>query len=653
MAKNEDKEIESYRSLMVPPREFEDGFSVSSLIGAFFIGVLMVPGSMYMTLLAGLGVGPAARWVTIILFIEVAKRAHQSLSKAQIFTLFYIAGAVMTMPFEQLLYQQFFVGSAAAVGHGMVELIPTWYAPTDPEVLADRNFFQLAWLPALGLIVFRFVISRLDNTVLGYGLFKLASDIEKLPFPMAPIGAQGILALAEDMDEKKGTPETWRWRFFSIGGAVGLAFGLLYLGIPTLSDAVFGRTIQLFPIPFVDWTGRTQSILPAVATGLSFDMGALILGMVLPFFSVVGMFAGLIITIILNPLLYHGRVLTAWVPGDSTVETLFKNQLDFYFSFGLGISLAIAVIGIFSTLRSLRRIRAHQADPGSVDIVRDRGDIPVPAIVWVYAITTLIYILVCGYLIDWHPGVMVILVIYGLIYTPIISFVTARLEGLVGQVLTIPLVREAGLILSGYQGVAVWFLPFPMHNYGVQTVFYREAELTGTKFTSIWKSELFLVPFIVVTSIFFAQFIWSMGAVPSSSYPYAEKIWELNAKNEALLYSSTLGGFSQFREAFKPEVVGAGMGSGLLLFGILSVLGAPTMLLYGAVQGLNQTMPHVVLPMIFGALLGRFYFEKKMGKNWRKFAPVISAGYFCGFGVMAMFCIGVKFLSRSAFDLPY
>ena len=648
-----DKEIESYRSLMVPPSKFEEGFSVSSLVGALFIGILMVPGSMYMNLLAGFGVGPAARWVTIILFIEVAKRAHQSLSKAQIFTLFYIAGAVMAMPFESLLYQQFFVRSAAAVGHGMVELIPYWYAPTDPEVLADRNFFQLAWLPALGLVLFRFAISRLDNTVLGYGLFKVASDIERLPFPLAPIGAQGIMALSEDLDHKGNNRHSWRWRNFSIGGAIGLVFGFLYLGIPTLSDAFFGRTIQIFPIPFADWTGRTQSILPAVATGISFDLGSLILGMVLPFYAVVGSFAGLIITFILNPILHHGRMLSAWVPGDSTVETLFKNQLDFYFSFGLGISLAIASIGIYSTVQGLRRIRAHNADPSAVLTPPGRGDIPVPAMIWVYAGSTLLYILVCGYLIGWHPGVMAILFFYGLLYTPIVSFVTARLEGLVGQALTIPLVREAGLILSGYQGVAVWFLPFPMHNYGVQTVFYREAELTGTKFTSIWKSEMFLVPFIVVISIFFAQFIWSMGDIPSSSYPYAEKIWELNAKNDALLYSATLGGYSQFREAFKPEVMASGFGAGLGLFALLSVIGAPTMLLYGAVQGLNQTLPHVVLPMFLGALLGRFFFERRIGPEWRKFIPVISAGYFCGFGVITMFSIGVKFLSRSVFELPY
>ncbi len=88
-----DQELESYRQIMLPPGTYEEGFSWASVIGAVFIGILMVPGSIYMHLLAGLGVGPAAKWVTVILFMEVAKRAHQDLRKAQIFTLFYMSDA--------------------------------------------------------------------------------------------------------------------------------------------------------------------------------------------------------------------------------------------------------------------------------------------------------------------------------------------------------------------------------------------------------------------------------------------------------------------------------------------------------------------------------------------------------------------------------
>ncbi len=163
-----------------------------------------------MTLLAGASIGPAAQWVTLILFIEVARRANQHLGKAQVFTLFYISGAIMVTA-SQLeggfhgglgaLWSQFYVQSDAAVAQGIAEQIPSWVAPTDPAVLAERSLFMKEWLPAIGLITFTMIIGRIDNMILGYGLFRIASDIEKLPFPMAPVGAQGILALTEENDD--------------------------------------------------------------------------------------------------------------------------------------------------------------------------------------------------------------------------------------------------------------------------------------------------------------------------------------------------------------------------------------------------------------------------------------------------------------------
>lgn len=648
-----DKEVEQFRSVMEPPNVFEEGFTWSSLLAGFFVGLIMVPGSMYMNLLAGQGVGPAARWVTVILFLEVAKRAHKSLRQAQIFTLFYIAGAAVSVPFQGLLFNQFFVQSQAAIGQGMVDQIPSWFAPTDPHVLATRNFFQKAWLPAVGLVLFKTIFSRLDNTVLSYGLFKLASDVERLPFPMAPIGAQGMMALAEDMEEKEGGQRSRRWRVFSIGGAIGLVFGFLYLGVPTLSSALLGKSIRMFPIPFADWTGQTQDILPAVATGFSFDMGQFILGMVMPFWSVIGAFSGLMVTFVMNPILYKSHILTSWQPGDSTVETNFKNTLDFYFSFGLGLSLAIALIGVFMIFVSLRK-RRRESGRDMVQVPKGRGDIRFKAIGLVYLTSTMIYILVCGALIDWHRGVMIVLVVYGFLYTPIISYVTARLEGMVGQALTIPMVREAGMILSGYHGIAVWFLPFPIHNYGVQTVFYRQAELTGTKFTSIWKSEVLIVPFVVLCSIIFAQFIWSLAPVPSENYPFTVAMWELTARNQALLYSATSEGYSQFQEAFNGTYIGFGLLAGLGLFGVLKLFAAPVFLLYGMVKGFNQVLPHVIMPQLLGCLLGRFYFQRKFGvTQWRKSIPVLSAGFFCGAGLISVFCIGVMFLSKSVFKMPF
>ena len=85
MARRIDKELEEFRRIMEVPSTFEEGFRWSSLLGAIFVALLMVPGAIYMGLLAGVGIGGAAQWVTVILFIEVARRAHKHLGKSEIF----------------------------------------------------------------------------------------------------------------------------------------------------------------------------------------------------------------------------------------------------------------------------------------------------------------------------------------------------------------------------------------------------------------------------------------------------------------------------------------------------------------------------------------------------------------------------------------
>lgn len=657
-----DAELERYRSLMETPSTFEDGFSWISLAGALFVALLMVPGAMYMGLLAGnLNIGPAAQWVTVILFIEVAKRANKTLKKAEIFVFFYIAGSLLSTPFGGLVWNQFFIQSDAAKAAGIAENIPAWFAPRDPAVLRERSFFMWDWMPVIGMIVFQQVVGRINGVILCYGLFRVASDIEKLPFPMAPIGAQGVLALAEDADETE-SGGSWRKRVFSIGGAMGIAFGLIYVGMPTITQAFFGDRVEMIPIPFVDWTPRTQEFLPAVATGLSFDLGNLIVGMVLPFYAMVGSVLGLLVTFVMNPILQRTGFLPSWQNGDTTVLTGFKNTIDFYLSFGIGVSIAVALIGFYAVWKGVKKLREQKAaataqsrldDEKEMQRIKERGHIPFTLVLAVYLFTTLAYIVVSGFLINWHTGVMVVLIFYGFLYTPIISYVTARLEGMVGQAVEIPLVREAGFILSGYRGVEVWFIPLPLHNYGIGTVFYRQAELVGTKFWSKWKSDLFLFPIILISSILFANLIWSLAPVPSAAYPYASRMWELEAKNQCIYMTSTSGEYSLFEQALNGKILAAGTVTGLVVYGILGLFGMPMMLMYGVVRGLNQTMPHYIIPQFIGALLGKFYFEKKLGGKWMQYVPVLSAGYFCGAGLISILCIGMVFLSKAVFQSPF
>jgi hypothetical protein len=114
-----------------------------------------------------------------------------------------------------------------------------------------------------------------------------------------------------------------------------------------------------------------------------------------------------------------------------------------------------------------------------------------------------------------------------------------------------------------------------------------------------------------------------------------------------------LEGYSPFYEALDGAKVAIGFGAGMTLFGFMSIVGAPVLMVYGIVRGLGNSLPHTIIPNFIGALLGKYYFEKKLGIKWRQYVPVMSAGFFCGSGLIAMFCIGLVFLIKAASDLPY
>lgn len=650
----DDKELKEYRDLLRAPSHFEEGFDWKTIVGAIFIGFLMMPGSMYLQLVIGQGIGPAARWVTIILFAEIAKRAHSDLKQQEIFLLYYMAGAALASPFSGLLWNQYLVQSDAARMLGVTEFIPAWIAPgPESESMIERTFFHRDWLIPILLLVGSQIIQRIDHFGLGYALYRITSDVEKLPFPMAPVAALGTMALAESKEEKK---QSWKWRVFSIGGVIGLAFGFIYVLLPIISGLIFTEQIRLIPIPWIELTGYTENLLPAVAMGLQLDLGLLFVGMVLPFWAVIGGLVGLIITIILNPLLYSRGILSRWHPGMATVDTVFANNFDFYMSFGIGLGLAIGVIGIWSVVHSFRQkdgVRGSLRDlfhppPG-------RGDFNFWIAIAIYFFSTLAYVGLCVWLVPSFPWLFFLA--YGFLYTPVISYITARMEGIAGQFVSLPLVREASFIAGarffGYQGIEIWYAPIPIHNYGEATVQFRQIELTGTSLRGIIKAELLVFPIVMIASLMFSQFIWRLAPIPSAGYPFAQELWHLQALNTLLMQTSTLEGNSMFYQALDTMTVLSGLGFGLLMYLVLSLIGLPVLLIYGVVRGLGQSTPHGLVLEVLGAFLGRYFFLKKYGPMWRQYAPVLLAGFSCGMGLSGMFAMGFALIMKSLSHMAF
>lgn len=548
--RNPNQEIEEYRDLMQVPDKFEDGFTIKAILGVLFVAFIMVPGNMYLSLMIGGSLGAAAEWVTIILFAEITKRSFSTLKRQEVYVLFYVASSLIaaeTGAFEGLLYNQYLVQSPAAKQFGITKLIPTWVAPQPgSEAIITRTFLHADWAMPIVLLVLGMIIWRVNWFTMSYALFRLSSDYERLPFPFAPVNAQGATALAETTQGG----ETWRWRVFSAGAMIGLVFGAIYVALPAITGAMLTEPITLIPIPFVDFTQVTGNFIPATPLGFTAHLGPIFTGLIVPFWGVVGTFLGVVVATIANPVLYtwtpswrEEPYLNLWRQGMGTVDTFFVNNVDFWMSFGIGTTVAIAIIGVYQVVQSVRNAKGGRKEGGverSFATPEGRGDFPIWLALALYSLATVALIGIAAWLLPGISQFIWFFLFFGFVFTPFQSFVNARLVGMVGQTVDIPFVREATIILSGYRGVDIWFIPFPLGNYGAQTQKFREIELTGTQFTSIIRAEIFMVPIVLFTSFLYGSYIWKLAPIPSASYPYAQLIWRLRAYQQCLFITGTM-----------------------------------------------------------------------------------------------------------------
>lgn len=696
-----DKELETYRNLLETPTEFKDGFGWTTVAGIFFCGLVMMPGSIYLGLMTGGDMTSAGTWVTLILFAEIARRALKPVSKQSLVVLLHAANIMMggSMlfpggPLAPLVYRSYLVTSDAVRDAGMQLSFPSWFVPPpDSQAILERNLLHIDFAVPIALVAFVMFIGLIKKYTLGYFLFRITSDVEKLAFPLAPIAAQGAMALAEEQREggisaankaaaereehpadrarpPSGSNRFSRWRLFTFGVCLGIIFGMVQVGVPAITGLFLEKPIFLIPQPFIDTTILTQGALPATPTGVTFDLGIVMLGMVIPFWAVIGSFIAIIITVVMNPVLYHYGVLDRWQPGMDTVNTTFSNNIDFWMSFSIGAGVGIAVVSLFSTIRGVRakilEVRQKKKTDASTRDVwatpKGRGDYPLWIALAGYVAAATAMIWVVHLLVPQFP--MLFLILFSFVYSPFVSYVNARLLGIAGQTVEIPFIREGAFLVSGAKGVDVWLAPIPIENYGHQAQSFRVNELTGVSFWSLFKAELVALPVLFLLSLFFWSFIWNANAVPSEAFPNAQVRWELMTKQQALLYSSTFVPpgtdpadhdirDSEFMNAVHPGFMGGGFAMTVLLFILLSTFGLPVMLIYGLVRGIGD-LPHYMMLEVVGALVGRFYFQKKFGEqNFLRMAPTVLAGYFTGVGLIGMSTIALKLIQQAVSGAPF
>ena len=655
-----DAELEVYRTLIEPPGTFEPGFGISSMIGALFCGFLMVPGAIYLQLMVGQSMGAAATWVTVILFMEVARRSLRKMDKAEVVILLMVAGSMVggVGYFGDLVWRQFLTTSPAAQDAGLIGQFPTWWVPPpESDALARRTFWHFDWLVPVALMIGLSVLGAVSNYVMGYIFFRLTSDIERLPFPMAPVDAAGTLALVEGESGEK----SWRWTVFSTGAMIGVGFGAINVLVPTITGAIFSKPVMLLPLPWLELTPLTQKLLPAVAFGAVLELGLVIVGMVLPFWAVMGTAAAIFLTMFLNPVLYKTGILHTWQPGMDTINTMYANSIDFWWSAGLGIMLGLALVSIIQTIISVRRAQKRKRDsmPGeavsgslfsTAGLPKGRGDFNIWIAVALYVVCSVITLSLCWILLPNFRYMTWLLALLVFIYNPLISYVSARILGIAGQPVDIPFVREGLIVLSGYKGADIWAAPIPITNYGGAAQGFRTMELLGVRFWSMVKAQAFTLPLIVIVSFVFWSYIWRSAPIPSARFPYVQKTWELGSRSTILMFTSTTGsegGQTMFQKAFSWKYLSAGATACVAAFGLMSWLRLPTMAIYGFVRGIGG-IPHAFVLEVVGALIAKFYLHKRFGKKkFLQAAPVLLAGYFTGTGLVGMLGASIALITSA------
>ena len=64
--------------------------------------------------------------------------------------------------------------------------------------------------------------------------------------------------------------------------------------------------------------------------------------------------------------------------------------------------------------------------------------------------------------------------------------------------------------------------------------------------------------------------------------------------------------------------------------------------------------PHGFVPLVVGALIGKFYFHKRFGqKRFLEVIPVVTAGYGTGVGLIALIGVAMNLIVSAVSSSPF
>ncbi|MEM1582934.1 MAG: hypothetical protein QXK89_10585 [Candidatus Bathyarchaeia archaeon] len=641
---------------MQKTEEFQSGLTFRSILAIIFGIAVLLPTLLYINLVSGTIMAGVVPYITALLFSEILRFIGKPLSAPELYVIWTLILTSGFMPFLDLIYRHYFVSSPiiqsfrTLEGSPLPQVIPVWWAPPyGSSAYLVRTFFHQDWvLPILIMIVF-FLLWIVQEVALAQICAVMYIEVEKLPFPFAPMSAEMIKALTER--------DSAKIHAFVITIVIGAIYGFIAYGFPLIFQGIFGIYIWLIPIPWIDLTSGfwgIEKIFPGALFGLSTDILTYALGFLPPIHVVTYMFIG---------------SMACWVFGNwytlNFLSTLFPEWAKEW-SRGSSFSLVyqrsfmrvwVAPFFIFTLLTAIislvkgrqYMIKTFQNLLKFLEKAKIIGYLPLPILLALYLLGTGISVLLFHYLVPNFPIWVALVVSVGGSFLN--ATISSRAVGETGYSITVPYLWHGAIILSGYKGIEPWLIS-PVFSTGQAASWVNAIKvgyLTGAKPSTFFKAYLLATALSFIFSFIYVSFFWTISPIPSSLYRAVEIYWPVNVVNSCMWISGQIF-------AFRPQVLINSSIIFLLIFAFGEIFSRITKIpfsLISLVTGFTM-LPPVSIALFVGGLLGRILMEKHFGRErWATLKPIIVTGIAVGEGISVGVCSALVMIIKSAWILPW
>ncbi|MGQ9691197.1 MAG: hypothetical protein ACUVQY_08055, partial [Thermoproteota archaeon] len=539
-----------------------EGFTKNVIIAILYAGLVLQPMVIFSSLYGGIGLSGTVQLITVLLLTQLGPLLGRRLSRHEVLVAFIASG--ISGSFTQLFssYGIFLAYIRSNPAFSIGSLLPTWLCPpVYSEALLTRTYLHPDWIPFIVIHCFTFTLWYVANFVLGLMAFQLYSEVEKLPFPAARIGAETVVTLSERVPE--------RMRYFTYFLFFGFAYGLVAYGFPVFGRALLRHDVVPFiPVPWLDMNRMVQEHfnLKAANFGISTSLSTLATGFVIPFDIVLMVFlSSIAVNLVINPFLCEQGYLPSLIVGADISYSWQRSFIDFWVGPSIGLAIALGIAPLLLHSGNLKEAFRSMKDLEKVYSESRLMRVNVLILIYIACSlgTTVITLLLCP---DFMPYAW-IAVILSTVLPFILIMASARAMASAGVAVEIPYLFEGVMGALPYDKVDIWFAPLytshtvTMGSPSAMWVDYLYmAKHTGTKITSVFKGWFFALPIAWGLGLLFSVAMWLLAPIPSSFYPYSAKTWPIMASYMDLFVSK------RFVAVLDPKMIGSSFLLGVIVY---------------------------------------------------------------------------------------